>query len=80
MNPAGTPRPRLPGLRKRAGPTRAELIQRKHSLEGQINGLAAELKRLTARGKPTQSIEASLDRLRSRHYQTRLEIDRTGAE
>mgnify|MGYP001811715292 FL=1 len=63
--------------KRRPGPTRAELVQQKYLLEGQINVVAAELKRLSRRGESTQSVEARLERLRSRHYQTRLEIDRT---
>ena len=65
--------------KKRTGPTRAELIERKHQLEGQIRVLAAELKRRRARGLSTGSLEARLDRLRTRHYETRLQIDRTGS-
>ena len=64
--------------KKRTYPTRAELIERKHQLEGQINVLAAELRRRSARGEPTDSIETRLDQLRDRHHQTRLLIDRTG--
>jgi hypothetical protein len=64
--------------RKRRSPSRAELVERKHQLEGQINVLAAELKRLSARGEPTDGLEAQLDQLRNRHFQTRLQIDRTG--
>ena len=63
--------------KKRKGPSRAELVDRKHQLEGQINVLAAELKRLGARGEPTDALEARLDQLRNRHHQTRLQIDRT---
>ena len=63
--------------KRRASPTRAELVRQKYLLEGQINVVAAELKRLSRRGESTQSVEARLEKLHSRHYQTRLEIDRT---
>lgn len=62
---------------KRRPPSRAELIERKHQLEGRINVLAAEVKRRRKSGEPVGDLEARLDHLRSRHYQTRLEIDRT---
>jgi hypothetical protein len=64
--------------KKQKAPTRAELIDRKHQLEGQINVLAAELKRLSARNEPVDNLESRLDQLRNRHHQTRLQIDRTG--
>jgi hypothetical protein len=64
--------------KRRASPTRAELIERKHQLEGQINVLASELKRRSTQGEPTDSLETHLDQLRNRHHQTRLLIDRTG--
>lgn len=62
---------------KRSHPTRAELIERKHQLEGHINVLASEVKRRRKNGEPVGDLEARLDHLRSRHYQTRLDIDRT---
>ena len=62
--------------KKRISPTRAELIERKHQLEGQVNVLAAELRRKSARGQPTGSLEARFDHFRSLHYQARLQIDR----
>ncbi len=64
--------------KRRKPPTRPELVERKHQLEGQINVLAAELKRRGARGEPTGAVEARLNQMRNQHYQTRLQIDRTG--
>lgn len=61
---------------RRKNPTRAELIERKHELEGQIRTLAAELRRLEARNETTARVESELGRLRNRHYQTRQQIDR----
>jgi hypothetical protein len=63
--------------KKRGRLTKAELVERKHQLEGEINVVAAELKRRRGRGEPTGDLETRLDGLWSRHYQTRLEIDRT---
>jgi len=63
--------------RKRRRPTRAELVERKHQPESQINVLAAEVKRRRNRGEPTGDVQARIDHLWSRHYQTRLEIDQT---
>ncbi len=63
--------------RRRTRPTRAQLIETKHALEGEISALAAEVRRLRQRSANTSQAEARLEALRSRHYQTRLEIDRT---
>jgi len=60
--------------RKRSG--RAELIERKHQLEGEIRVLVAELHRRQARNEAVGDIEMRLTEARNRHYQTRLEIDR----
>lgn len=62
---------------RRRRPSRAELIERKHRLEGEINALTAEVRRQQRAGEATAELEASLARLRDRHYRTRLEIDRT---
>ena len=62
--------------RKRAAPTRRQLIERKHQLEGEIRMLAAEVRRLRSRGADVASHESRLGRLRSEHHQTRLAIDR----
>jgi hypothetical protein len=56
------------------------LVERKRQLEGQINVLASEVKRRQSRGEPAGDLQTRLDRLWSRHYQTRLEIDRTDRE
>ena len=61
---------------RRRQPTRAELIDRKHQLEGEIRTQAAEIRRLRAQNKPTAHAESRLDRLRDLQYRTRQEIDR----
>lgn len=58
-------------------PGRRELVERKHALEGEINGLRAELRTRRARNEDASDVEARLARLRDQHYRTRLEIDRT---
>ena len=63
-------------MMKRRRPGRAALIERKHQLEGEINVLSAELHRRRRRGDPTSDVEKRLEQARSRHFQTRLEIDR----
>ena len=65
---------------RRREPTRAELIDRKHQLDGEIRMLAAEVKRLRARGVDTAAKEVRLRKLRSDHHATRLQIDRTAPE
>ncbi|NNC79252.1 MAG: hypothetical protein HKN94_03775 [Acidimicrobiales bacterium] len=60
---------------RRPRPKRAELIDRKHALAGEISMLAGEVRRLRSRGQPTGAAERRLEQLRSQHYQTRLEID-----
>lgn len=57
--------------------TRAQLIQRKHDLEGQIAGLRADLRRARRRGTDVARIEGELQRRQNEHYRIRLEIDRT---
>ncbi len=64
-------------MRRRRTPTRAQLVERKHRLEGEINVLRAELRRLTRRGADTAEIERRLGQAQQLHHQTRLEIDRT---
>lgn len=66
--------------RRRSQPGRAELIDLKHRLEGEIRVLAAELKRQRQRGAPLDDLEARLVRMRQRHHDTRLQIDRTGPD
>ncbi len=63
--------------RRRRKPGRAELIERKHRLEGEISSLQADLKRHHRRGLPTADLEARLARLRDEHYRARLDIDRS---
>jgi hypothetical protein len=63
---------------KRRRPSRQELIDRKHQLDGEIRSLAAEVRRRRSRGEDVTGLEARLGGLRRRHYETRLEIDRTG--
>ena len=66
--------------RKRARPSRQQLIERKHQLEGEIRLLAAEVRRRRQRGAPVTDLEAKLSGLRHRHHQTRLEIDRAAQQ
>ena len=66
-----------PSMFRRKKPTRDELIERKHQLDGEIRMLAAEVKRLKARGADATAQEARLSVLRSNHHKTRLQIDRT---
>ena len=61
---------------RRTKPRRAELIERKHQLEGEIRSLEAELGRLEARSASTAGVQRRLDRLRDQQYRTRHEIDR----
>lgn len=63
---------------RRRHPVKAELVERKHRLEGEINVLRGELRARRAQGRSTREIEAKLDRATSAHYRTRLEIDRAG--
>lgn len=65
---------------RRRKPTRTELIERKHRLEGEINTLQAELRRQSMRGDDTALTESRLARARQRHYETRLEIDRASPD
>lgn len=60
--------------------SRSELVERKHSLEGEINVLSMELERRRSSGQRTTDLEARLDLLRNRHHRTRLEIDRTAPD
>lgn len=61
---------------RRKPKTRAELIERKHRLAGEIRSLEAERRQLAARNQPTGGVESRLDQLRNDHYRTRQEIDR----
>lgn len=63
--------------RRRRAPTRAELIERKHDIEGQIAGVTADIRRRRSRDLDAADLEARLSRLRNEHYQTRLRIDQT---
>lgn len=62
--------------RRRRRPTRTELIDKKHTLEGEISGVAADVQRAQRLGRNTGELETRLTRLRDEHYQTRLAIDR----
>jgi hypothetical protein len=66
--------------RRRAQPSRQQLIDRKHQLEGEIRSLAAEANRRRKRGEPVTDLERRLETTRQRHHETRLRIDRTGRE
>lgn len=63
--------------RRSAQPSREELIDRKHRLEGEIRMLAAEVKRRRRRGASVPELEQRLAAMRHQHHQTRLQIDRT---
>ena len=65
--------------RRRREPSRAELIARKHDLEGQIAGVRADIRRRRNRGLDAADLETKLSRMRSEHYETRLRIDQTDA-
>jgi hypothetical protein len=64
----------------RSSASRETLIERKHVLEGEITTLASEVRRLRQRGEAVERLEARLTKLRNEHYQTRLAIDRAGAD
>lgn len=61
---------------RRRPSSRTALIERKRRLEGEINVLGTELRRLQARGADTAALERRLASARERHYETRLQIDR----
>ena len=65
---------------RRRRPSRVELVDRKHRLEGEINVLRGELRRLLKRGHDTAAVEHRLARAQQQHYRTRLEIDRTAPD
>lgn len=67
-------------MMRRRRTSRAELVERKHRLEGEINVLRSELRRLRSRGQDTADTERRLAQAQRRHYETRLEIDRTAPE
>lgn len=67
-------------MTRRKRPGRTELVQRKHRLEGEINVLRSELRRRTGRGLDTADVERRLEQAQERHFQTRLEIDRTSSD
>lgn len=58
-------------------PTRAELIDRKHQLQAEIDQLNRRIQVEQARGKDVATLQAGLERLRAQHMETRLRIDRT---
>lgn len=58
-------------------PTRAELIDRKHRLQGEIEQLNRRIRTAGERGDDVGSLQARVQRLRDEHHQTRLRIDRT---
>lgn len=58
-------------------PTRAELIDRKHELQAEIEQLRRRIRAEGARGKDVEALQARLTRLQARHMETRLRIDRT---
>lgn len=56
---------------------RARLVDRKHQMEGEIRQLQRESRARSARGEDVGGLEARIASLQSKHYQLRLEIDRT---
>lgn len=64
-------------LRLADQPTRAELIDRKHRLQGEIEQLNRRIRAGIQRGDDVSSLQARAERLRHEHHQTRLRIDRT---
>lgn len=58
-------------------PTRAELIDRKHRLQGEIEQLNRRIRVGVQRGDDVSSLQARAERLRHEHHETRLRIDRT---
>jgi hypothetical protein len=62
---------------RRQRPSRQDLIDHKHQLEGEIRALASEVAKQRARGLDVDQLDARLARMRQRHHQTRLKIDRT---
>jgi hypothetical protein len=67
-------------MMRRKRPSRSELVERKHRLEGEINVLRSEMRRRRGRGQSTGDVERRLARAQQQHVQTRLEIDRTAPE
>jgi hypothetical protein len=65
---------------RRKRQSRASLIERKHRLEGEINVLRSELRRRQRRSHDTADVERRLAQAQQRHFQTRLEIDRTAPD
>lgn len=65
---------------RHSAPSRQQLIDRKHQLEGEIAALAAEVRRRRRRGVAVEDLETRLVTKRDRHHQTRLQIDRTAPE
>jgi hypothetical protein len=66
----------LKRLLRHRRPSRADLVERKRRLEGEINALRSELRRVHASGSDAAALEQRLAAIRQRHYETRLEIDR----
>ena len=64
-------------LRLGDAPTRAELIDQKHRLQGEIEQLNRQIRAGIQQGRDVGSLQASVERLRHEHHQTRLRIDRT---
>ncbi|MDH3301442.1 MAG: hypothetical protein OES24_13135 [Acidimicrobiia bacterium] len=57
--------------------SRAELIDRKHRLQGEIDQLNRRIRAGTRRGENVAPLQARVEQLRDEHHQTRLRIDRT---
>ncbi len=66
---------RLLGFRDQ--PTRAELIDRKHRLQGEIDQLNRRIRAGSQRGDDVGALQSRVSRLREEHMRTRLKIDRT---
>ena len=62
---------------RRKSPSRTELIERKHRLEGEIAALRNEIRRRETSGRSVGDAPARLQLLQDQHLRTRLEIDRS---
>lgn len=64
-------------IRAGSRPSRAELIDRKHRLQAEIDQLNGRIRAEEARGNDVGALRTRVERLRAEHMETRLRIDRT---
>ncbi len=64
-------------FRSNRRPTRAELIDRKHRLQAEIEQVNRRIRAEEGRGNDVGALQARVERLRADHMDTRLRIDRT---